>query len=135
MWCPSCQTEKPPEAWPRNRCRRNGYGDVCLQCANARTALTRWRRKREVINHYGGVCACCGETDLEFLTIDHPNGDGAAERRAAFGERGGAGYKQYCRLKRQGFPPGYRVLCQNCNTAIGYFGYCPHHERRRKDWR
>ena len=29
-------------------------------------------------------------------------------------------------LKRNNYPPGYRVLCMNCNFAMGHFGYCPH---------
>ncbi len=22
--------------------------------------------------------------------------------------------------------PGYRLLCHNCNSALAYYGYCPH---------
>jgi hypothetical protein len=29
-------------------------------------------------------------------------------------------------LARNGFPDGYRVLCHNCNMALGQYGYCPH---------
>lgn len=31
---------------------------------------------------------------------------------------------QWCR--RNGYPKGFRVLCHNCNMAIGFYGYCPH---------
>jgi hypothetical protein len=24
----------------------------------------------------------------------------------------------------------YRVLCHNCNMALGFYGYCPHHPER-----
>jgi hypothetical protein len=38
----------------------------------------------EVMGHFSadGVprCACCGEQEIEFLHIDHVNGDGAAHR-------------------------------------------------------
>lgn len=79
----------------------------------------------EVLAHYGGVCACCGEHRYEFLSIDHPNNDGAAHRRSI----NMASLRHW--LKRQGFPPGYRVLCMNCNFARGRFGYCPHEKERQ----
>lgn len=84
-------------------------------------------RKRQVRNQtfeaYGGAfCACCGEGHIEFLTLDHINGGGAAERRR-IGKR--AMYF-YGWLRKQGYPPGYRVLCMNCNFALGASGYCPH---------
>jgi len=79
--------------------------------------------KIEVIQHYGGACACCGETEIVFLTIDHPDGDGSARRREE-GHRGGTA--QYRKIRRDGFPPGFRVLCWNCNTAEYLLGQCPH---------
>lgn len=87
------------------------------------------RLKLEVLTRYsvGSVpeCACCGETILDFLTLDHVNGGGAAER-AKYGHRGGTA--QYRSLRKRGFPPGYQVLCWNCNCAIGKRGVCPHKE-------
>jgi hypothetical protein len=74
-------------------------------------------------DHYGGPqCACCGEGEYEFLTIDHINGDGAAHRRQMGSRR-----DIYRWLKQNNYPPGFRVLCMNCNFALGYHGYCPHH--------
>ena len=29
-------------------------------------------------------------------------------------------------LINERFPEGFRVLCHNCNQAIGYYGECPH---------
>ncbi len=83
----------------------------------------RWHQKvkMEVLCHYGGSlpkCACCGETLIEFLSIDHINGGGNKERK----EMGNT----YDHIRRNNFPPGYRVLCMNCNFALGHFGYCPH---------
>lgn len=74
---------------------------------------------------YGGNpprCACCGETHPEFLSLDHMNGGGRQHRLKLHG----GGRAIYYFLKREGFPLGYRVLCVNCNTAIGLYGYCPH---------
>jgi hypothetical protein len=33
-------------------------------------------------------------------------------------------------MKRNNFPPGFRVLCRNCNGARGFYGYCPHESQR-----
>lgn len=68
-------------------------------------------------------CACCGEEHLEFLTLDHTEGGGNEERRAG-GHRGGTA--QYRWLRKHGWPEGYRVLCWNCNAALGAYGRCPH---------
>ncbi len=82
----------------------------------------RIRSKLKVMDHYGGrKCSCCGETIYEFLTLDHPNGNGKEQRETI-----GFGLSFYRWLKRNGYPPGLRVLCWNCNLAYGLFGYCPH---------
>ncbi len=75
------------------------------------------------INHYGGVCACCGENRIEFLVIDHINGGGNKEREKT---KGSGGWKFAVWLKQHNYPEGYRVLCHNCNSSLGFYGYCPH---------
>jgi len=81
------------------------------------------RVRREVLDHYGPSCACCGETEIAFLTIHHINGGGNTHRRQIF--KGGHG-PFYPWLKARGFPAGYQTLCQNCNVAIHKLGTCPH---------
>jgi hypothetical protein len=83
-----------------------------------------WRQKlrKEVLDHYGGVCACCGESQLEFLALDHKNG-GGTKHRTELGIRGQA---MWSWVKREGFPELFQVLCHNCNQAKGYYGSCPH---------
>jgi hypothetical protein len=77
-------------------------------------------------------CACCGEIELVFLTLDHVGGGGAEERRQ--GKHKG-GTWQYLILRRKQYPPGYRVLCWNCNAAFGMFGECPHQiEKKVFQW-
>lgn len=61
---------------------------------------------------------------MEFLTIDHENGGGYAERKALGGSTG-----VYKKLQKNPILPGYRVLCYNCNCALGFFGYCPHKQK------
>lgn len=94
--------------------------------AKARAAARRRNQeiKREVFDHYGGKCNCCGESMIEFLTIDHIDNDGAAHRRIlGYSGRGTAFYRW---IKRNGYPGNLRVLCYNCNSSLGHFGYCPH---------
>lgn len=92
-----------------------------------------WKKRQRAIKletfyHYcEGVphCQCpgCEEKHIEFLTIDHINGGGKQHRK----EIGIQGGKEFCVwLKRNEYPSGFRVLCFNCNSAIGAYGYCPH---------
>jgi len=86
----------------------------------------RARLKRELVDAYGGKCACCGESEIEFLTLDHINGDGAEERRR-LGGRCWAGPTFYSYLKKLGWPKGdYQILCYNCNCAKRQSKICPH---------
>jgi len=80
----------------------------CVRCLDtAREAMQR--RRRAVIDRYGGACVCCGETSIGFLGIDHVNGDGAEHRKSV------PGNQIYTWLRVNGFPPGFQVLCHNCN--------------------
>jgi len=87
------------------------------------------RLKKTVFQYYSEgtmKCACCGETTFSLLTLDHINNDGAEHRRQL---NVGGGLTFYRRLKKLGYPPGYQVLCWNCNSgkAINN-GVCPHKE-------
>jgi hypothetical protein len=83
----------------------------------------RFQLRLDTIAAYGGKCTCCGETQTEFLTIDHIEGDGAHERKHF--DR--SGQKMYAWLRRQGWPKDrYQLLCFNCNCAKGFYGQCPH---------
>ena len=97
------------------------------------TAYAR-RIRDQALMAYGGpsspACACCGEAHREFLALDHVNGGGLKHRKAVGGSTG----KLYRWMRDQGYPPGFRVLCHNCNMAIGLFGVCPH-ERGRDESR
>ena len=81
------------------------------------------RLKIRVIEAYGGKCQCCGESQIEFLTIDHINGGGTADRQS---ERG-YGSHFYRWLERNDYPiDEFQCLCYNCNCAKSFFGHCPH---------
>ena len=84
---------------------------------------SRLRIKLEVFEAYGGCqCACCGEEHLRFLSIDHING-GGFQHRQEINQHGCSFYRW---LRKKKFPPGYRVLCMNCQVSYSRDGYCPH---------
>jgi len=110
----------------RRREKEGRYKDnpTWLVKERARGRDKQRRLRQAALGAYGGACTCCGEATYEWLTIDHVNGDGAEHRREI-----GRG-NLYRWLKRHDYPDGFRVLCWNCNCARGYYGFCPHEERR-----
>ena len=101
------------------------YGNIVRDGVNHQPQALKL--KIETFNHYSNgepKCECCGETCLPYLVLDHVVGGARAwVKRMGFG---GHGPNIYLWLRRNKFPPGYRVLCHNCNSAYGYYGYCPH---------
>lgn len=90
-------------------------------------------RRLELIELYGGKCACCGETIQEFLTLDHIQGNGATERKQLSTR---AIYTKAMKMLDENEEEArktYRLLCWNCNCAIGHYGYCPHHPKEFKE--
>jgi hypothetical protein len=79
-------------------------------------------RRLKILEHYGRRCICCGETQIEFLSIDHVNGGGYKERK----DRGIFGLYQY--IIKNNYPDRFRILCHNCNQSMGFYGYCPHNK-------
>jgi len=53
-------------------------------------------------------------TDVDCLTIDHINDDGAKERRLVAKTKNWGGINIYWWLFVRGYPEGYQVLCMNC---------------------
>jgi hypothetical protein len=99
-----------------------GYCSLTIGCKNAKATLRRQRIKQIVVDAYGGKCACCGETRLYFLTIDHVDGGGTKERLST--KRTSSTTMHYY-LRRAGYPQGYQVLCFNCNCAKSDDEFCP----------
>ena len=89
-----------------------------------RLRAENYRLLREsIIDGYGGKCECCGEKTKEFLSIDHVNGGGRKERETL------SIYQIMRKIINANFPNDYRVLCHNCNSSLGFYGYCPHKKR------
>jgi hypothetical protein len=116
-WCPQCKPlaikEVKGAIWVRYR------------------QTFRDKVKQAVFGHYSNgsfACSCCGESQLDFLTLDHINNDGARERKRLREVLGfypaGVGYYRW--LQKSGFPPGLQVYCANCNFSKSKHGECIH---------
>jgi hypothetical protein len=91
--------------------------------------MWRERLRRTVFGHYSNntfKCECCGESEQDFLVIDHINGNGNEHRRAVFGRTAAGGHAMHSWLVKQGFPQGFQLLCSNCNASRGKHGECVH---------
>lgn len=134
--CRICGRRKPIKGYTscasclkkQNEHGRKRYRDNS-ESALIRGKHNRLRLKLEVFRAYGGPrCRCCGEGVLAFLSIDHINEDGAKHREQLRkpGEARSGG-NIYWWLKRNDFPPGFQVLCFNCNRGKHFNGgVCPH---------
>jgi hypothetical protein len=74
--------------------------------------------REAVINIYSNGEACCNIcriADLDVLCLDHIANDGK-EHRDYLRSMYGGGVSQICRMIRKlDYPPGFQVLCFNCN--------------------
>jgi len=119
------QCKEPREQQGRTKC------DRCLRADAGRSSEAAQKVRTQVIEHYGGKCSCpgCSETNPGFLTIDHPEDDGADHRREIAGDRdrqwGGTPFYRW--IIRNGFPTSLRLMCFNCNCGRQRNGgVCPH---------
>lgn len=138
--CTKCGETKPLTEFHKAGHLSSGLRSDCKACSckrrldryhtsaeyRERAKKNNVRRRREMreamIAAYGGKCACCGETQYEFLAVDHIHNDGAADRAKV-----GFGLRFYYYLASKGFPKDrYQLLCHNCNQAKAYYGECPH---------
>ena len=143
--CQRCKKKKPLSEFYKRSDRPDGHTYTCKLCAKQH-GLKRWRvltraeklehnayqrrwrvkQRKKVLVAYGSKCECCGETNSEFLTIDHINGGGTQHRKSI----GGGGTPFFAWLIKQGFPKDeFRLLCMNCNFSMGKYGYCPHNKK------
>jgi len=107
----------------------------CRSCINAWIRSHAREVRLAAMQHYSGAerpfCSCCGEDIYEFLALDHIDGNGNTHRATVCGTKKG-GTRFFAWLSKNGYPPGFQVLCFNCNQAKGAFGECPHQRQRRE---
>ena len=140
-YCPHCKQTKPVEEFSISSKKTGSVHSYCRPCTTERnrnyrkqqqengeqTYSTRYHRKMRMVAllHYSDgdpKCQCCGERRYEFLSLDHIEGNGRKHRAEMSKDK--TFISRW--LKQNNYPPGFRVLCHNCNLAIGAFGYCPH---------
>jgi hypothetical protein len=93
--------------------------------------IAQRQRRLIVIKAYGNKCKCCKENRTEFLCIDHIKGNGDGRRhRKKVGNTIKWLYKQL--VKGKIYKSRFRVLCHNCNLSLGFYGYCPHKNKKVK---
>ena len=123
--CPHCEEVFQPHS------SRNIYCKTCSPIMEYEKDKERARYKRRekrmlILRHYSKsdepYCDCCGESVVEFLCVDHINGGGNIHRRKI----GTGADAIYNWIINNNFPEGFRVLCQNCNSAYSLYGQCPH---------
>jgi hypothetical protein len=143
-YCKFCDSEKDIELFTKDG--KGGRTNRCKQCAskyvverfNIRVAKDptvmdrhlaymkeRHAKQRKIVfDHYGRICVCCGETNEGFFTIDHIEEIGSKAKRQELGQNA-----IYNWLIQNNFPPGFRVMCYNCNCGRAHNdGICPHHQ-------
>ena len=95
--------DKVNEYIPKNRDKRRRHGV---------TARKKYKTKAFQAYCDGFIkCAYCLECEFDLLTIDHIHGQGNEHRKFNNIQ---AGCDTYRWLKRNGYPPGFQVLCYNC---------------------
>jgi hypothetical protein len=130
--CPKCKIEKVLDDYHNNTKAADGKASWCKSCEYEKSKQLAQNKKILVFEKYGGcVCVCCGESEISFLTIDHINGNGNRHRREIF--NGKTSYRIYPWLIKNNFPPGFQVLCFNCNCGKQVNGgTCPHKDMKEE---
>lgn len=133
--CRKCKQSFPFDAehFPENCQHPFGLRAICRACRNEIMRPDSRKRTQtirlEVLTHYSGgtpKCACCAETVLQFLALDHLEGSSQADYRQF-----GNSCNYFSHLRKSGFPKGFQVLCHNCNESKAHYGYCVHRPEDR----
>ena len=139
--CVDCKAIKPlSDFWIGNNFS-NGHNGRCKVCGRKHAsnyyhnhnkisdsfktrnnrAHTLWRRriKMSIFSHYSNGTIQCADpyhihptqiiTDMDILTLDHINGGGYQDKIKN-------GKDVYLRLIKAGYPPGFQILCCNCQA-------------------
>jgi predicted restriction endonuclease len=102
--CPECNLRKVRKG--KTSC------EVCGRRMSRHACATHAAHRDAVLAHYGHKCATpgCVEVTKEFLHVDHIDGGGNAHlKEIGFG-------KIFRWLIKNNFPPGFQILCVDCNV-------------------
>lgn len=131
--CRKCRSLNNPEKTKRIR---DKHDKKRVKSGAKQRSINKLRvaRKIECFNAYSNNdprCSCpnCPEhftPHIEFLQLDHINNDGAAHRRDLNKSDRRSGQRVYADLRKKGYPPGYQLLCANCNWFKRESKTCPH---------
>jgi hypothetical protein len=117
--------------------REQGLCPICtepvsgfVRCASCRADAVKAQRSllSAILDHYGRSCACCGEPREAFLTLDHINNDGSAQRKQSSSTAWRFTMARRA-LKTGQWPADLQTLCFNCNCGRERNGgVCPHQD-------
>ena len=102
--------------------------NVCRTRMMAKCARNRKKYLELAIHEYGdGTCICCGESNSGFLTLDHKDGGGAADRANRKNNLSGWTFYRWLSQRDWPYAENLRVMCYNCNLGRERNGgICPH---------
>lgn len=122
--CKPCYLLRCKDSWNKRKTSQGHLNKMKEYYQNV-TKVRRMKERLDVIYHYGSKCACCGESNIKFLTLDHVNNDGAEQRK-----RDGNIQSDLPRyIIKNDYPSDIQVLCLNCNSGRYHNkGICPHKE-------
>ena len=123
--CRICRANKPFVEFTRG-------SRQCKLCVNKKVKdYTDLQRLTALAMYSNGEpkCACCGVTEIDFLTLDHKENIGGYR---SDGRRRLSGI-HLVRWALAQFRPGLQVLCWNCNMAKWFCGICPHELQRQNE--
>lgn len=109
--CPLCANPKSINRLTCRDCRKRIY-----ETGKTRQQLRTAGLRDAVLTYYGGKCECCEENRRPFLAVDHKPGTSREGDQRNLTEW----------LVSHNFPPGFRILCHNCNMATRWGRVCPH---------
>ena len=133
--CSACCNERRRELYVAKKSNLERKAKALEWRRRLADKMRQWRvfynaeLKRAAFEAYGGArCAVCGEDKLDRLALDHVNNDGHAHRMLT--RR--SGVKLYSHLKTCKWPPGFQVLCHNCNILKRSVRYAARAETRKQ---
>lgn len=126
VFCTICGETMMAKKAQKNRCNpcRKKYLKDYQKLSSTKERRARQHRqlRERAFAGYGGRCVCCKENRFEFLALDHVNGGGRKDRETR-------STQQIARfVVKNNHPDEFRVLCHNCNSAVGWYGTCPHQQ-------